>query len=118
MSELTTTALDDNTWDLEIIDGSLHLLHDLDALQQLIKQRLQVWQGEYYLDTTLGVNWDGILGSKFAPTESDITDVIEGVGWGLRVVAYSQTVTKERRLDITFTADSKFGRITDFSVIL
>lgn len=50
----TDIALDENG-DLDSSDGDLHLLSDLDAVKQDITIRLQMFRGEWFLDTEEGM---------------------------------------------------------------
>jgi hypothetical protein len=52
MSDL---QLNSSTWDLEIQNGDFVLIEDKEALQQFLKQRLQTFLGEWFLDSSKGV---------------------------------------------------------------
>jgi hypothetical protein len=52
MSDL---KLVDSTWDLEISNADLVIITQKDALRQFLKQRLQMFFGEWFLDSSLGV---------------------------------------------------------------
>lgn len=49
-------------------DGHIATATDAEAVGQHARQRLQTYQGEWFLDTTAGVPWlRDILGQKFNP---------------------------------------------------
>lgn len=52
MSDL---AMDFDTNDLLIKNGDLSLVTGKDAIQQDLQQTLQLWLGEWFLDTTIGI---------------------------------------------------------------
>lgn len=52
MSDL---LMDLDTNDLKIINGDLSIVTGTDAIAQDLQQTLQVWLGEWFLDTTKGI---------------------------------------------------------------
>lgn len=52
MSDLT---MDLSTNDLLVTNGDLSIVKGTDAIVQDLQQTLQVWAGEWFLDTTVGV---------------------------------------------------------------
>jgi len=55
----------DSNGDLDIENGDLVLIDGVDAIAQDCEVRLQFFQGEWFLDTRLGVPWyQEILGHK------------------------------------------------------
>jgi hypothetical protein len=42
-------------FDLEFVNGDLALVESLDAIRQHVRQRLQLFLGEWFLDITVGV---------------------------------------------------------------
>ncbi len=52
MSDLT---MDLSTNDLLVTNGDLSLVSGVDAITQDLQQSLQVWAGEWFLDTTVGI---------------------------------------------------------------
>lgn len=69
MTDRIGFALDPATNDLLLAeDGNLAMIEQAEAVGQHARQRLQTYQGEWFLDTTAGVPWlDGILGSSYDP---------------------------------------------------
>jgi len=45
----------DSTWDLEITNADLVIIEQRDALRQFLKQRLQAFYGEWFLDSSRGL---------------------------------------------------------------
>lgn len=82
-------ALDEATNDLYLAaEGSLKTVIDAEAVGQHGRQRLQTYAGEWFLDTTCGVQWlKQILGQSADPALAEAvvkaelleTDGIEGV---------------------------------------
>jgi len=52
---MTDLTMDFHTNDLLITNGDLSLISGQDAIAQDLQQRLQVWLGEWFLDTAFGV---------------------------------------------------------------
>ena len=55
--QLESDATDPFFGDLKITDNSLTLTDGLEAIRQHLQVRLQVFYGEWFLDTTVGVPW-------------------------------------------------------------
>lgn len=66
-------AIDQTTNDLQIAaDGNLVLVKDAHAVGQHARQRLQTFEGEWFLDGTVGVPWlTQILGKGYDPALSE-----------------------------------------------
>lgn len=47
--------LNETTWDLDIVNGDLVILQKSNAIRQHVRQRLWIFQGEFFLDQTEGV---------------------------------------------------------------
>jgi hypothetical protein len=62
-------AIDQATNDLHFsADGNLAIVTDAEAVGQHARQRLSTFQGEWFLDTTVGVPWlSQILGQRYDP---------------------------------------------------
>jgi len=55
--------------------GNLVLAYDNEAIGQHIRQRLMFWRGEWFLDTSIGVDWTRyVLGRP--PSEMQIAEAI------------------------------------------
>lgn len=61
-------AIDQTTNDLIFADGNLVMARDALAVGQHARQRLSTFDGEWFLDTTVGVPWlNQILGKRYDP---------------------------------------------------
>ena len=62
-------AIDESTNDLFVAaGGNLATVTDAEAVGQHVRQRLQTFIGEFFLDTSCGVPWlDQILGQNYDP---------------------------------------------------
>lgn len=84
------------TNDLQITDGDLSLATGDVAIQQDLQQRLQLWLGEWFLDTTKGVPYRQqilIKNPNMDVVQSDITNTV------------TDTPGIEQILDINFAFD-------------
>lgn len=63
MSTLTTQKLDSNG-DLSIVNGSIELLRDGDALSQILTNKLKLFKGEFSLEPEEGLDWLTLLSSS------------------------------------------------------
>lgn len=112
-----TVKLNDDSWDVEVEDGRLVFLSDLDALQQYIRQRLLLFKGEYFLDKNRGVDYENILGAKKMPEDSEFITVIEGAGFGTKVTEFTKELVS-RELIITFSCTCDYGQLANIEVTL
>ena len=64
--------------DLIITAGDLALVDGVDAVAQLVRQNLQFWAGEWFLDTTLGIDFLGYIFVK-TPNPTLIDDIFKNV---------------------------------------
>jgi hypothetical protein len=104
--------LDDITHDIKI-GTDLQLVSGIDACKQRIKISLLFFYGEWFLDTTLGVDWFGtafiknpnqnFIDNMIIYTITDDRDIIQ-------VTKYSTTMNKSNRtLNIYFEASTVYG---------
>jgi len=69
----------DNDWDLELEDNSFRLTTGADAIAQHLKAKFQLFLGEWFLDTSIGVPYyEDILIKKpsFVVVQEILKDVI------------------------------------------
>lgn len=67
MATITVRKLDPVTWEPLAGNGQGNFISDIDAVAQIIKQRLQLLQGEWWADQTDGLPfWQGIAGYQGA----------------------------------------------------
>lgn len=52
---MTDLTMDFSTNDIVIENGDMSLVDGVDAIEQDLQQQLQVWLGEWFLDTTIGI---------------------------------------------------------------
>jgi hypothetical protein len=65
MATITVRRIDPTTWEPTQGNGQNNFISDVDAVAQIIKQRLQLFQGEWWEDTTDGLPfWQKIAGYK------------------------------------------------------
>lgn len=98
--------LDPDTWDL-VVDSDLYLVVDQPQVVQHIRQRLQTFLGEWFLDLTVGVPWfQRILGKvQYISTVTTILKATVAETTGVKEVT-SFTVAAadaERTLRCTFS---------------
>lgn len=101
--------------DIEIIDGKLSLIDTKDELiVQLVKIRLSTYQGEWYLDNTMGVPYyQSILkkGVEKVLVDSIFRRVISETLGVDRIVTFKSTVN-DYEYNMTFTFQSVTGTIS------
>jgi hypothetical protein len=51
-------------YDMEILSGKTTILYDADALAQILNNKLRTWLGEWFADTTVGVDYLGLFNQK------------------------------------------------------
>lgn len=94
--------------------GRLDFLADsAEAVALLVKARLGLWTGEWFLDVTEGTQWiDGILGHNTRATrDAVIRERILGTPGVRALLSYSSSLVS-RRLSVTTTIDTIFGPAT------
>ena len=106
--------------DLLFIDGDVPLTSDGDTrganpVLQNVGQNLRTYQGEWFLDTTLGLPWFQTILQK-GTTQSQIDSIIQGAILATRGIvqlsSYSSTLNPAARtLAVQFTASTTSGPI-------
>ena len=115
---MTDIALDLDTGDIDLVDGSVYLTTGIESVRQSLIQRIRLFRGEWFLDLSEGVPYyEDILKKKpdiyvvdaaFKATILETPGVIELVEYELD---YSKV---DRTLSLSFKARSDDG-IIDFS---
>lgn len=113
-------AIDQASNDLYLAaDGSLATVSDALAVGQHVRQRLQTFEGEWFLDSTAGVPWlDRILGRAYDPAlaeavvKAEILDT-DGV---TEITSFSVSFDRETR-GVTIRS-VEVGTIFDEEVIV
>lgn len=78
-------AIDQTTNDLFLrTDGTLAVVHDVEAIGQHVRQRLKTFHGEWFLDTEAGVPWlDEVFGRAYDPALSEAlvkAEILDTIG--------------------------------------
>lgn len=98
--------LDVGTWDL-VVGEDLVIIADTDDMIQHLRQRLQTFQGEWFLDLSAGVPWlQEILGKVQSITTVEVVlkEVIQGSPGVAELTAFSiNENTGERTISVTFS---------------
>lgn len=107
--------LDPITNDLAIENSDLQVVKDLDWLVQSVKVKFQTFKGEWFLNTTVGLDYFGLVFIK-GPNLNLIDNMHK---FGLleydeitEILSFSSSLNKQvRELTVEFIADSIFGVI-------
>lgn len=106
---------------LDHTTNNLKVATDHEEIRQIILRNLETFEGEWFLDTSLGVPWLTEILSKqvsIAKVDSLILDVIVNSAGVLSVISYDSEFDKvTRSMSVTFTAQTVAG-IIDFEEIL
>ena len=99
------------TGDSTIFSGNtLFLINEPSAVAQAVLTRLRLFQGEWFLDTTLGMPWfQQVLGfNTQAARDAAIQNTILGTPGVNQIVSYTSTVV-DRKLQVECTIDTIYG---------
>ena len=55
MSDIIDLKLDEISWDLDITNQDIQTVSGIEGIQQHLRQRYQMFKGEYYYDKTRGI---------------------------------------------------------------
>jgi len=91
MADLTDLPLDPDTHDLLFTGGDLVMLDPGDALAQRIRIRLRSWKGEWYLDSTFGVDYRGkvlVKNADRAVVANQFRSIVESTPGVARIVTF------------------------------
>lgn len=107
--------------DLIVTNGDLTLVTDMAAIKQEIYIRLQFIAGEWFLDTTVGLPYfDNILvkSPNLAAIRTIFMDeILRSAGIKSVLKLDLDFNTKERRLTVTFSANTDLGQLDDNVVL-
>lgn len=107
--------LDDNG-DVSFTDGESSVTTiGAEDLAQRIRIRLNTFQGEWFMDNTLGVDWwNRVFGKNRSKAAVDalIQEQILLEPDALQIVSYSSSITSDRRFVCTFRVRTEDGAIT------
>lgn len=102
--------------DLLITDGNLTVITDTQAeLRQTIKQTLSTYLGEWFMDTTLGVDYYGqilVKNPDMGTVNAILIRAILGIPGIVQLLSYDFTTDYiARKLSVRFTARATSGII-------
>lgn len=113
--------LDPDTWDL-VVAFDLQVVEDYETLSQHIRQRLQAFQGEWFLDLSAGVPWfQQILGKVqyLSTVETILRETVAASPGVEKVTSFSVLESdRERTIRVTFTVVLDSGVSTSDSLEL
>ena len=86
------------------------LVNTPSAVAQAVMTRLNLWQGQWFLDTTLGMPWtQQVIGfGTQAARDAAIQNTILGTPGVNQIVSYSSQVV-DRKLTVTCTINTIYG---------
>lgn len=105
----------DSSYDLKITNSDLVIVQGAERVRQNIEIKLKLWRGEWFLDTEFGTPYlQSILGKQIT-----LNGAVSAIKQSILEVADVNSITDfsynfiraERRLAVTFTADTRFGLI-------
>lgn len=111
MSDL---LMDIGTNDLQVTNGDLSLATGDTAIQQDLQQTLQVWLGEWFLDTTVGIAYRQqilVKNPNMSIVQDDIINAATGVPGIVQVidVSFNYSATN-RSLSVSVVAQTSTGQ--------
>ncbi|MBR8380714.1 hypothetical protein KDW20_33585 [Burkholderia cenocepacia] len=85
-----------------------------DAVAQAVLTRLRLLQGEWFLDTTAGMDWPAVIGKNTQGTaDAAIRACILGTTGVTEITAYSSSLdSTSRKLTVTATITTLYGTTT------
>lgn len=111
----------DTTGDLALVDGDLVFISGVDAVAQLVKIVIQMFQGEWFLDIEAGVPWfQDILGQKYDQPRirAAIRGAILSVSEVTSILSLETSFTSSTRaLSVSFSVRTTFGDTTGVVVL-
>ncbi len=113
--------LNPDTWELEEENGVIKTLSGKDAIGQNLKQRLQTFVGEWFLDQTIYIDYFEkifVKNPSNAIITSEIKRVIRNTPGIIEITIFNLTVDKTtRELSVVFTATTVDG-VLEYNEIL
>ena len=112
---MSNLAIDPDTGDIIIGRGATRIA-GVDFVAQLLRSRIQTLLGEWEQDTSLGIDWLGMLGRKAPIIEIERklrTLILETDGVKSIVSLDILPDYRLRRLSIDFLVNSTYGLVTD-----
>lgn len=93
----------------------------LDAIAQHVRTRLQLFQGEWFLDDRVGVPWfQRILGRKGVRDVASqiLRSVVAGTPGIVKVDRFDLSIDSDRHAEVSFSATADTGETIDLTVPL
>ncbi|RQV01109.1 hypothetical protein [Burkholderia cenocepacia] len=90
------------------------LVNTPDAVAQAVLTRLRLLQGEWFLDTTAGMDWPSVIGKNTQGTaDAAIRACILGTTGVTEITAYASSIdSTSRTLTVTATISTLYGTTT------
>lgn len=108
--------LDEDTGDIAFTNGESTVTNiGAEDLAQRIRIRLNTFQGEWFMDSTLGVDWwNRVMGKNRSKMAVDalIQEAILEEPDALQVLAYSSSISNDRVFSCSFKVRTENGAIT------
>jgi hypothetical protein len=102
------------TNDLDVVGGDLYIVKGTDAIAQDLQQTLQVWLGEWFLDTTIGIAYRQqilVKSPNLDLVHADLLNAALGVPGITQVNAVNFTYdAPSRSLSVTIDATDSTGQ--------
>lgn len=121
MSDIKLKDTDLDNWELEIINGDLAITAGSEAVRQHLKQRLQTFLGEWFLDARIGVPYyEHVLVKNPDPIVLDtiFKSVILNTPGVEKLNQFDIDVeSSTRTMTLIFSVETAAGRI-DFSEVI
>lgn len=112
--------LDEDTGDISFTDGESTVTSiGAEDLAQRIRIRLNTFQGEWFMDNTLGIDWfNRVMGKNRSKMAVDalIQEAILEEPDALQIIAYSSSISSDRRFSCSFRVRTENGAISSTQV--
>ena len=113
MAQIRDLKLDQRTLDIVVEDGDVVLIEDADVVAQQLRIRLRRQAGEWFLNTTSGVDYLGDVFPKGGAREAAIRRAIESSPYVAGLSQFSAEYDgATRSLSIEFIAMTEFGTVS------
>ena len=108
--------LDEDTGDISFTNGESTVTSiGAEDLAQRIRIRLNTFQGEWFMDNTLGIDWfNRVMGKNRSKMAVDalIQEAILEEPDALQIIAYSSSISSDRRFGCSFRVRTENGAIS------
>jgi hypothetical protein len=97
---MSTIQIDDQTGDLKLVGNNLMMIDRADEVRQLLRSRIRTFQGEWFLDTSIGLPYHQsifVKGTRPETVASYIKREILGCPGVLSLNEYSQDFNSQNR---------------------